>query len=176
MTHGPSRILVCLSACALLSTMAVPIASSIVPAIAPAAAAADTSRGYLHLQAPKYAETDSVATCRVHWEVAGRGVSGIVRIQAREDGTWTDLQDVRVRKGRGTWLADVDATGVYRVTPVSSTDYPDAVTPPSAVRKIAARQVVSKVSAPILAASTYFTAQGSTVAMTAKWLYQGKRV
>ncbi|MDR1293645.1 MAG: SpoIID/LytB domain-containing protein, partial [Bifidobacteriaceae bacterium] len=174
MNHGPSRLTACLSATAFFAVMATP--SMPVAAAAWPVASSDASRGYLHLQAPKYAETGDVATCRVHWEAAGRGVSGIVAIQVREDAAWRDLTQVRVRQGRGTWRADVDETATYRAMPVNSTDHPDTFTPPSAVRKIAARQVVSKVSAPILAASSYFTAENSTVTMTAKWLYQGKRV
>jgi SpoIID/LytB domain protein len=145
------------------------------PPLAQASEAAG-ERGYLHLQAPKFARQGRETVCRIHWAVGGKPVSGIVRVQAKTDGEWVDEKTVRVTKGRGTWRPDVEETAVYRVVPVSATDYPDAVTPASAARKIAARQAKSKVSAPILSASTYFTSEGNKVTFTAKWLYQGRRV
>jgi SpoIID/LytB domain protein len=108
--------------------------------------------------------------------VAGQPVNGIVRIQERLDGTWLDIADVTMRSGRGTWIADVDSTRTYRALPVVNTTYPDVPTAGSAVRKIAARQVPSKFSAPIVSASSYFISEGAKVTFTAKWLYRGKRV
>ncbi|MDR0432514.1 MAG: SpoIID/LytB domain-containing protein [Bifidobacteriaceae bacterium] len=145
-------------------------------ALAAAPVTNQTERGFLHLQAPKYAELDSTVTNRIHWEVAGKPVNGRVQVQQRSGGEWEEVATVRVRSGRGTWRTDLEGTGVYRVVPVSSSNYPDAVTPPSATRKIAARQAISKVSAPIVSAASYFTTQGAKVTFTAKWLYRGKRV
>jgi hypothetical protein len=165
-----------------LPSQSLPASPGTAPAATPgrdllaAVAAAEPARGYLHLQAPKFARTGSKTTCRIQWTVDGRPVAGIVRVQQRLDGGWQDVADVRLRRGRGTWVAKVKATGVYRVIPVANETYPDAVTPASTKRKIAARKAASKVSAPIVSASSYFTSRGAKVKFTTKWLTGGKRV
>jgi SpoIID/LytB domain protein len=133
-------------------------------------------RGYLNVSAPKYALTDTEVVCRVHWAIEDRPVDGIVRLQVREDGEWHDVQDVRIKAGRGTFTAFADETWTYRVVPVENSTSPWAQTPASAARKIAARQVVSKTSAPKLTSNRFFTAVGSKVTLTTKWLRDGKRV
>jgi SpoIID/LytB domain protein len=155
-----------------MAALALALAASPASAATPAA----DGRGYLHLQAPKYASAGTQAPCRVHWAVDDQPVNGVVRIEVRRAGGWVHARDVVVRSGRGAWREPVSVTGTYRAVPVTNRTYPAAYTPDSAVRKIAARQVASKTSAPVLSASSYFTSEGKRVSFTVKWLYQGKRV